>query len=67
MVPFLREAECLFAAAKMLRDASEKPLPLEEAEKLVAEAEDAVHGCRRVLNSARFLGKGETVGRSVCG
>lgn len=67
LVPFARTAEDLLAAAERLQRALEKPLPLEQAERLVAEAEDAVHKCRRVLNSARFLGEGETVGRSVCG
>ncbi|RJX19860.1 MAG: hypothetical protein C4570_04705 [Ammonifex sp.] len=67
LVPFVRTAEDLFAAAERLRKASERPLLLEEAEKLVAEAEDAVHRCRRVLNSARFLGEGRSIGRSVCG
>lgn len=66
MAPFLRTAKDLFAAAERLRDASERSLPLEEAERLVAEAEDAVHKCRKVLNSARFLGEGKSVGRSVC-
>lgn len=66
-VPFAQAAEGLLVTAERLRRASEKPLPLEEAERLVAEAENAVHKCRKVLNSVRFLGEERGIGRSVCG
>ncbi|RPF49535.1 hypothetical protein EDD75_0351 [Thermodesulfitimonas autotrophica] len=60
---FQQITEELFAAAERLREASKKLLPLEEAEKLVAEAEDAAYRCRRAVNSARLLGKRKAVDR----
>ncbi|MEW6771774.1 MAG: hypothetical protein AB1330_10375 [Bacillota bacterium] len=58
LVSLARAAEDLFAATEQLQKAMGKPLPLEEAEKLVAEVEDAVYRCRRALNSARYLERG---------